>query len=159
MNGDDPAARHFIRRCMVARIATLSHNGRPSVTSLYFVLVQGRIWLGTSDWTLAAREVKSNPRVSLLFQVERDPQDRRILRLNGSAKVRTDPQTLRRRDVLMALKYILTPGGLRNQLANLHLREATRRYRAQGSLKGQPCVIDVTPEQAEFLEDSWSAQS
>ena len=59
---------------MVARIATLSLSGRPSVNPLYFVRRSGHIWLGTVDWTLAARNVMADPRVSVLFEVERNPR-------------------------------------------------------------------------------------
>ena len=152
MKADDPALLHFIRRAMVARIATLSRSGRPSVTSLYFVPMDGHVWLGTSDWTLAAREVKADSRVSVLLQVEREPKEQRILRVTGSAVVRTDATTMRASDLRMAFKYILSPGGIRNHLENLGLLQLTRRYHAQSSEKGSPCVIDVTPERFEFLQ-------
>ena len=50
MEADDRVVLTIIRRCMVARIATLSRNGRPSIKPLYFVYVNNRIWLGTPDW-------------------------------------------------------------------------------------------------------------
>jgi len=62
MEVDDPAVLAVIRRCMVARIATLSGSGRPSINPLYFIYQNGHIWLGTADWTLAARNVKADPR-------------------------------------------------------------------------------------------------
>lgn len=67
MKVDDPAVLDVIRRSMVARVATLSSNGRPSINPLYFIYLNRHIWLGTSDWTLAARNVKADPRVSVLF--------------------------------------------------------------------------------------------
>ena len=70
MKADDPAVLDVMRRSMVARIATLSLNGRPSINPLYFVYLNGHIWLGTVEWTLAARNVKAEPRVSVLFEVE-----------------------------------------------------------------------------------------
>lgn len=85
MNVCDPEVRAFIRQAMVARIATLSRSGRPSVTPLYFVYISGHIWLGTVEWTLAAREAKADPRVTILFQIERKLNDGRILRVTGHA--------------------------------------------------------------------------
>ena len=73
MEVDDPVALDIVRRSMVARIATVSRGGRPSVIPLYFVPVDGRIWLGTVDWALAARNVNADPRVSVLFDVACDP--------------------------------------------------------------------------------------
>src|SRR5438552_472087 len=109
MNIDDPAVLDILRRAMVARIATLSRTGRPSINPLYFVCQSGRIWLGTSDWTLAARNVRADPRVSILFEVERDQAPRRILRISGRAIVRTDPKAQRSYNLRAARKYLLTP--------------------------------------------------
>jgi general stress protein 26 len=153
MNTDDPAVLDVIRRSMVARIATLSHNGRPSINPLYFVYLNGHIWLGTVDWTLAARNVKTDPRVSVLFEVEQDQSDWRVLRISGRASVRTDQNAQRSYNLRVALKYILTPGGILNELAHIRLFSLRRTYRAQSAEKGQSCVIEVIPEQAELLND------
>jgi general stress protein 26 len=106
MNSDDPAVLDSLRRCMVARIATLSRSGRPSITPLYFVCAPGRIWLGTSEWTRASRNVQADPRVSVLFEVERDPRPRRILRISGRASVRTDLKGQRSYNRRVARKYV-----------------------------------------------------
>ncbi len=159
MNADDPEVLNFVHRSMVARIATLSRSGRPSITPLYFVTVKGHIWLGTADWTLAAREAKADPRVSVLLEIERNPNDRRILRITGSARVQTDAKTMRSSNLRMALKYILSPGSLRNRLSNRRLLQAERLYHKQSAEKGRACIIDVTPEQAEFLEDTQQGQT
>ena len=151
MKVDDPAALDILRRCMVARIATLSSNGRPSINPLYFIYHNGHIWLGTADWTLAARNVKADSRVSVLFEVERDHADHRVLRISGRASVYTDPQVWRFNERLTARKYILTPGGLRNYLTHFRLLLPMHYYHAQSAEKGRPCVIDLIPEHAEFL--------
>ena len=148
---ENPEVQQFICQSMVARIATLSHSGRPSVTPLYFSFVGGHIWLGTADWTLAAREANADPRVCVLFQHEQKRQDCRILRVTGTAVVRTDDDTVRVRNRQQAFKYVLTPSGLLNQVLHLHLSSAVRRYRAQSKEKGRGCVIDVTPQRVEFL--------
>src|ERR1700757_1213668 len=106
MHLDDPAVVEILRRAMVARIATVSRNGRPHVNPLYFVCGNGKIYLGTVDRTLAALNVKANPRVTILFEVESEPNDRRVLRIHGSAVVHTDARLCRwyrRRDLR---KYI-----------------------------------------------------
>jgi nitroimidazol reductase NimA-like FMN-containing flavoprotein (pyridoxamine 5'-phosphate oxidase superfamily) len=153
MRVDDPAVLDVLRRCMVARIATLSSNGRPSINPLYFVYLNGHIWLGTADWTLAARNVKADPRVSVLFEIERDHADHRILRISGRASVNTNPQVWRLNERLTARKYILTPGGLRNYLTHSRLLLPMHYYHAQSAEKGWPCVIDLIPEHAEFLNN------
>ena len=153
MKVDDPTALDVLWRCMVARIATLSSNGRPSINPLYFIYQNGHIWLGTADWTLAARNVKADPRVSVLFEIERDHTDHRVLRISGRASVNTDPQVWRLNERLTARKYILTPGGLRNYLTNFRLLLPMHDYHAQSAEKGRPCVIDLIPEHAEFLNN------
>jgi hypothetical protein len=135
---------------MVARIATLSRNRRPHINPLYFVYLDGRIYLGTSDRTLAALNVKANPRVTILFNVERKPTDRRVLRIRGRAKVCKNSGlrlSYLRRD---ARKYFMSWGGIRNTLAHARLLPLLRRYLSSGE-KGQHCLLEVIPEQAELL--------
>ncbi|HEX9371214.1 MAG TPA: pyridoxamine 5'-phosphate oxidase family protein [Roseiflexaceae bacterium] len=156
MKADDPTLGDVLRRSMVARIATLSRNGRPSITPLYFVCVNGQIWLGTVDWTLAARDVKADPRVSVLFEVGQNPHDHRIVRITGRANLRTDRKAQRSYVLRVAFKYSLTPGQIRNSLAHIGQLLLRRHYHAQSAEKGQSCVIVVTPEQAEFLNDNQS---
>ncbi len=151
MNIDDPAVLDILRRCMVARIATLSRTGRPSINPLYFVCVPGRIWLGTSEWTLAARNVQSYPRVSVLFEVEQDRSARRILRISGRAIVRTDLKGQRSYNRRVARKYLLTPGSIHHYLAHVRQLKLQRIYHAQAAEKGQACVIEVTPLHVELL--------
>jgi Pyridoxamine 5'-phosphate oxidase len=151
MKTDDPVVLTIIQRCMVARIATLSRNGRPSINPLYFVYLNGRIWLGTPDWTLAARNVKANPRVSVLFEVEQDPRDHRVLRISGRASIRGDRKVRRSYNLRVARKYILTPGGIHNTLVHIRQLWLRRYYIAQNAQKGRPCVIEVIPEQADLL--------
>ena len=88
-----------------------------------------------------------------MLNIERQPQVLRLLRISGTARVIIDPQTLRISNRLMAFKYILSAGGLLNHFANWRLLGMTRRYHAQSDEKGHPCIIDVTPEHIEFLED------
>lgn len=153
MKADNPEVSDVLRRSMVARIATLSRGGRPSINPLYFVSQHGHIWLGTVDWTLAARNIRADSRVTVLFAVERDSRDQRVLRISGRASVRTDQQTQRSYRLRAARKYILTPGGIRDTLAHWRQLALRWRYSAQSVEKGQSCVIEVIPEHVEFLKD------
>ncbi len=151
MKVDDPEVCRFINRTMVARIATLSRNGRPSINPLYFVFTNGVIWLGTDDWTLAARNARADARVSVLFQMKEDRVDQRILRIRGRARISTEKAMLRTYNVRVACKYVLTPAGIFNALAHIHQIPLKLTYNAQGAEKGLPCIIEITPEQVEFL--------
>lgn len=150
MNPDDPEVVDILRRAMVARIATVSRNGRPHVNPLYFVCGNGKIYLGTTDRTLAALNVKANPRVTILFDIEREPNDWRVLRIHGDATVRTDTRLCRwymRRDLR---KYIFNRRGLGNSLAHARLLPLVRRFVSSGE-KGKECVLEVRSEEAELL--------
>ena len=151
MQADDPVVLNLLSRSMVARIATLSRNGRPSVNPLYFIYQNGKVWLGTADWTLAVRNVKANPRVSILFEVECDRKNRQLLSISGPASVRNDPQILRLYSLRVVRKYILTPGGIINWLTHPRELWLRRYYSAQSAQKGRTCVIEVSPEIVEML--------
>lgn len=150
MKPDDPAVADILRRAMVARIATVSRNGRPHVNPLYFVCGNGKIYLGTVERTLAALNVKADPRVTILFNVEHEPDDRRVLRIRGLAVVRTDSKLCRWYVVRDLRKYIISRRGLGNALAHAHLLPAVRRFVTSGE-KGKECVLEVRPEQAELV--------
>ena len=150
MNPDDPAVVDILRRAMVARIATVSRNGRPHVNPLYFVQGNGKIYLGTTDRTLAALNVKANPRVTILFDVESEPNDRRVLTIHGAAIVRTDSRLCRWYVVRDYRKYILSRPGFLNALAHIRLLPLVRRFVTSGE-KGAECVLEVRPERAELL--------
>jgi general stress protein 26 len=148
----DPAALAIVRHAMVVRLATLSRNGRPSITPIYFIVQEGHIWIGTVEWTLAVRAARADPRVSLLFTWERNPGVHQTVRMIGTAVIRTDPSSLRRYNASVAMKYILTPGGLWSYLTHVHKLGLLHRYHIQDDEKGEACIIDVTPEQIVVLE-------
>lgn len=150
MNLDDPAVARILGRAMVARIATVSRNGRPHVNPLYFVCGNGRIYLGTTDKTLAARNVKANPRVAILFNIEREPTDRTVLRICGRATVRTDSGITRWYAPRDVRKYFMSRRGLGNTLAHARLLPIVGRFVLSGE-KGQACVLEVRPDEAELL--------
>lgn len=148
----DRAQLEFARKGMVSRIATLSASGRPSITPLYFTVVDGHLWLGTADWTLAARDAAADPRVVILLQHEKTPSDRRVLRVTGRAVLHTDRDAIWIYNLRVWLKYSVSPGGLLNNLVNLRLARLMRQYHQQSADKGSACVIDITPGHAEFVE-------
>lgn len=132
---------------MVARIATISKTGRPHVNPLYFRLADGHIHLGTATNTLAAHNVRANPDVQILFEVERSVNDRRMLRVDGVGTVRTDSDVLKAYRNDIARKYVVTPRGLWNMLVHPRQWGPMRRHLAGGAA----CVIDVTPTAMELF--------
>jgi hypothetical protein len=153
MNVEHPLVLNILRRSMVARIATLSRTGRPSVNPLYFLYHDGLIWLGTADWTLAARNVQANPEVCVLLELEQDAPIHHTLRLSGKARLREDAESVRSYSLGAVRKYVLTIGGLRNALAHFGQLRLQHEYRAQSKQKGRTCVIEFTPDRVELLSN------
>jgi len=150
MRLDDPSARRLRRSCRVARIATMSRRGRPSVNPLYYVVSGDEILLGTSTWTLAARNVVADERVCVLFEAEPGPTHT-MLRVTGRGEVRTDRRAVRAFRRRCAVPYVLAPGALRNMAAHWRQHRLRIAYYAQSSERGAPCVIAVRPEHVETV--------
>lgn len=149
MDITDPPVSDILARAMVARIATISKSGRPHVNPLYFVIAGGHIRLGTATSTLAAYNVEANPAVQILFEIESAPDDRRILRVDGTASIVTDAGILANYRHRVTRKYIVTPGGLWNMVTHPRQWRPMRRYLRGGSA----CVLDVSPTTAELAAE------
>lgn len=136
---------------MVARLATMSRNDRPHVNPLYFVLDGPRVQLGTVADTLAAKNVAANPAVQILFEVEGDPDDRRVMRMNGRATIRNEPDLLRRYRRQDSRKYFRSPRSWWLTLKHLRQLWLTRRYLFTEEPESGHCIIEVGPTAAEIL--------
>ena len=147
MDITEPTVSEILGRAMVARIATVSKHGRPHVNPLYFVVVDGHIHLGTATSTLASHNVGACPAVQVLFEIEAEPDDRRVLRLDGTAVVRTEPALIKQYRTGVAHKYVITPRGLWNMLVHPRQWRPMRRHLAGGA----GCVLDVTPTSWELF--------
>ena len=148
----DPPVQHLLERAMVARLATASRSGRPHVNPNYFVVDGSRVWLGTTTGTLAARNVAANPSIQLLLEDEQNPTDARLVRITGTATIRTEPDLLedyKRRD---ARKYFRSWRGLLMSLRNLHRLFLTSKYLSTTDPAIRHCVIEVEPARIEILE-------
>ena len=146
MTPDDPIARAFLERSLVARIATRSPKGWPALAPLWFVEQGGRLYTATGAATLAARNAAADPRVTVLLDAEAGGPSAHTLRLDGRATVRAALPSWR---VLFAFarKYYLSPGGLRCELAHAALWNLRRRYYAQN----EGVTIEIEVERAELL--------
>lgn len=151
MTSVDPSVREVLERAMVARLATVSRTGRPHVNPIYFVLDGPRIWMGTVTGTLAARNVAANPSVQLLFEAEGDPSDRRLVRVDGTATIRTDPELLREYKRRDARKYFRSLRGLVMSLRHLRRLFLTTKYLSTADPESRHCVIEVEPTRIEVL--------
>lgn len=147
----DAATLERLSSAKVSRLATRSSRGRPSVNPLYFVVRDQRIWLGTPEWTLAARNVLADARVLLLFDSDGSSGDEWIVRVGGRARVLRDAATLRQYNVAVARKYVLSARWFRSAVTHPRQRALRRHYRRQSTARGAPAVIEVVPAHAEWL--------
>lgn len=136
---------------MVARLATMSSSGRPHVNPIYFVLHNGKIHLGTSTRTLAARNVVANPKVQVLVDVESEPSLGRMVRITGKAVVLTDPEILREYKRRDARKYFRSLTSLWMSLTHLRQLFLTRRYLYSDDPATSHCVIEIDYTHTEVL--------
>jgi general stress protein 26 len=147
----DPELEEILEGCMVARLATMSRSGRPHVNPIYFVVDDGKLHLGTSTSTLAARNVVANPKVQVLLDVESDSSHGRMARVTGQAVVLTDPGVLRdykRRD---ARKYFRSLRSLWMSLTHLRQLFLTTRYLSSDDPATSHCIIEIDVTEVELL--------
>jgi len=142
--------RERIRRARIARIATVSASGRPSVNPLYYTVRHDELWLGTPTWTLAARNCSVNSSVQLLID-SRLHGVTTTLRVVGRARVLTDRQSVRAYNWAAAVKYVVRPRNLANSLVHRHQLSMRRDYHRQSAERGPSAVIAVSVESIEEL--------
>ena len=107
--------------------------------------------MGTTTGTLAARNVAGNPHVQLLFEDEQNPTDKRLVRVSGTATVRTDPDLLKRYKRRDAREYFRSLRALLMSLRHMHRLYLTTRYLSTDPTSGH-CVIEVDATRFEILE-------
>jgi hypothetical protein len=146
VNVDDPLVTHVMRNSFVMRLATMSAAGHTSITPLWFVIDGGRLIAGTAASTVAVRNVRVDPRVTVLLDGERSGRSDLVLRLRGVAEAH-EGMPPRSAIVRLATKYYLSPGGLACELRNSRRWRLRQRYYAQADA----VWIAIAPTGAEFL--------
>jgi len=144
----DADVEAFLRRSMVALVATRSPKGRPFMTPLWFVLDRGALYVTTGTQTWAARNIAQHPETTLLFGGERAMRSERMLRLRGRAACESGFPPWR---VLLrvAAKYYIAPRALCVELRHVALWNLRLRY--YGGVPGGAGYLKVVPTAADFL--------
>ena len=138
----------WVRDSLVTRLATLSPQGVPLVTPIWFVNDGEDLLMTTGGRGLAVRNILAHPRVVLLFDAELRGRQPRALRVVGEASFESDflrPLSLLR----IARKYYLRRAALRVELANAARWRMRARYYAQHP---EPGFIRVRPLEWEWVE-------
>jgi hypothetical protein len=135
---------------MVARVATLSAGGKPRLTPLWFVYRDGRIYLNARADSPAARAIVANPAVVVLFSPDKArTSPAKVLKIKGKASFTAGGQFSAGLLLRFALKYHLSPGGVRNFFANLGtVSERIHYYRERA---GEAGAIEIVVDSVEVI--------
>jgi general stress protein 26 len=149
MDPADPAVRRFLRDSMVARLATLSPKGVPAITPLWFAPAGKQVLMTSRLDGPAARNVRANPDVTIVFHAERRKTPRKVLRVHGHAVLRTDRLAWLRLFRGEIPRYYLALNTIRASLRDPGSLRRRIRYYAERS--GGSCVIQVTLDDPQLL--------
>jgi uncharacterized pyridoxamine 5'-phosphate oxidase family protein len=135
---DDRRVRAALRRAMIARIATVTAGGWPLVMPLYFVVIDGRIYMNNAATSPTVKNIERVPRALLVLQL----REGEVIRVRGEACYRRDDEINRRVTRASLFKYVLRPRALLFMLRNLGRLEMRGRYVGE---RGDTGMIEVTP--------------
>ncbi|GAA3810253.1 PPOX class F420-dependent oxidoreductase [Nocardioides panacisoli] len=123
-----PSLLEFWRERHLCTLTTLRRDGRPHVTPVGVALDLERrcAWVITSERSLKAVHASTDPRVAAC-QVD----GRRWSTLEGTAEIRTDPESVRRAEEQYAVRY-RTP---RPNPSRVALRIEVQRFLVSASLQ------------------------
>jgi nitroimidazol reductase NimA-like FMN-containing flavoprotein (pyridoxamine 5'-phosphate oxidase superfamily) len=136
---DDTRVCDALRRAMIARIATVTASGGPLIMPLYFVMLDGRIYMNNAATSPTVRNIATHSQVLVLFQV----RDGEVVRVRGTARYLQDAATMRRVTRASVPKYVLRPRALWFFLRNLSRVSTRSQYTRERTDTG---MIEVTPE-------------
>ena len=117
------------------RLASLSPNGFPLISTIWFFYEEGRFWCITQQRTLLRRNLAADPRCA--FEIGLEGQRFKLLRGQGLAAL--DLEDGRRVTELMISRYIKDPNGhaartLRSQIPTEYAIAINPRWvRGQGA--------------------------
>ena len=118
MNVDDAEVRRFLDGSMIARLATISARGTPQIMPLYFVCLDGKLYLNNATTSPTVRNIGVRPGVVLLFEADRGRCHDCCLRVTGEASFREDAALMRRVSLCAARKYYFCLPALLSTLRN-----------------------------------------
>jgi len=137
-------ARDALGRSKIARLATVSAEGFPNLTPLWFVYDGARLYMNTREASVAVRNLRSNEHVVVLVESARGG----IVRIRGTALFTKRGSIRRRATVRATLKYQVSPGGLLNMASSiaelpLRARYYLERIGESGVIVIRPHIVDV----------------
>jgi PPOX class probable F420-dependent enzyme len=122
----------FLKGRHVGVLGTVSPDGQPVLTPIWYLYREGRILMRTSEDSVKARNIRRDPRVSLCVQDERPPY--RSVTLYGSAAIEPEEPGL--------------AGAIAHHYLGAVASAAYRRISQQDIQQGPEVMLVLTPERA-----------
>jgi len=88
----DREAWDFIASRKSMQVATLSRDGAPHLTTLWFALVDGKLVFETFSKSQKIKNLERDPRIAVLFEDGLEYGDLRGVSINGRAELVNDPE-------------------------------------------------------------------
>jgi PPOX class probable F420-dependent enzyme len=88
--------RDFLASNMKVQVASIGRDGMPHLTTLFYVLLDGRISFWTYATSQKVRNLERDPRVSALVETGNDYSELAGVSVQGTAEIVRDPDGIRR---------------------------------------------------------------
>jgi PPOX class probable F420-dependent enzyme len=121
----------YIATALRVQVATINADGTPHVVPMSYLLWEGRIGLWTDPRSRKVRNLRRDPRVTLLLEDGRSFETFRAVQLRGEARIFDDVEVSRRAGEVLFSRY----GGL---------DDAARAQAA--ALAGERVLVVIDPE-------------
>jgi general stress protein 26 len=139
VTADDARVRDALRRSLIARIATVTPSGGPLIMPLYFVVLDGRIYMNNAATSPTVKNIAVHPQALVLFA----GRDGAVVRVRGAARFVHDAALMKRVVRASVPKYFFPPRALWLWISRPSRLRARSTYTSERTDTG---LIEVTPE-------------
>jgi len=101
----DAEVRAFLEAGHTGILATVRSSGSPALMPMWYVIVDGSVFVRTLARSAKVRHVRTDPRVSFLVESGHAWAELKAVVLYGEAVIETAPEVIARVDEAFAAKY------------------------------------------------------
>ena len=92
----DAEIRDFLASNIKVQVASIGRDGMPHLTTLFYVVLDGRICFWTYATSQKVRNLERDPRISALVETGKDYEELAGVSVQGTAEIVRDPDGIRR---------------------------------------------------------------
>ena len=92
----DDEVRDFLASQMKVQVASIGRDGMPHLTTLFYVVLDGRICFWTYASSQKIKNLERDPRISALVETGKDYEELAGVSVQGTAEIVRDPDGIRR---------------------------------------------------------------